>query len=194
MVGEITEVAMFESVSGFAFLEAPKAAAKAAGKAVARAPLDTPFGLDYEAIWRDHSGLIVFSGFALLILLIGGGKWLRDLPSNRRAKKGGPTLEPRQVEELMSGSGPLIMDLRSPSVFMAKPGHIRGSVNIPLAILAREIDRFDPAEKRPVVLVDATDELSHRAFLLLKAKGFGWVYVLKGGMKAWKRDGLPMYR
>jgi rhodanese-related sulfurtransferase len=194
MVGEITEVAMFESACGFAFLEAPKAAAKAAAKTAARAPLDTPFGLDYEALWREYSGWIILVGFLVLIVMIGGVQWLRDLPSNRRAKKGGPTLDPRQVEELMSGSGPLIMDLRNPRTFMSKPGHIRGSVNIPLAILAREIERFDPAEKRPVVLVDDTDELSHRAFLLLKAKGFGWVYVLKGGMKAWKRDGLPMYR
>jgi len=185
---------MFESACGFAFLEAPKTAAKAAAKAAARAPLDTPFGLDYEALWREYSGWIILIGFLVLIVLIGGVQWLRDLPSNRRAKKGGPTLDPRQVEELMSGSGPLIMDLRSPRTFMSKPGHIRGSVNIPMAILAREIDRFDPAEKRPVVLVDDSDELSHRAFLLLKAKGFGWVYVLKGGMKAWKRDGLPMYR
>ncbi len=174
---------MLESAAGFALITAPKAAEKAA-----------PAGLDYEALWRDYSGWVIFGGTFVLILLLGGARWLYELPSNRRAKRGGPTLEPRQVEELMSGSGPIIIDLRPPQVFSSKPGHIRGSANIPMALLPREIDKIDPGEKRPVVLVDDSDELSHRAFLLLKAKGFGWVYVLKGGMKAWKKAGLPMYR
>lgn len=174
---------MLESVRGFALLAAPKAPAQAASAA-----------LDYEALWKDYSGWIVLGATFLLILLLGGAKWLMELPSNRRAKRGGPTLEPRQVEELMSGSGPVIIDLRPPQVFSRKPGHIRGSVNIPLAFLPRELEKFDPREKRPIVLVDDTDELSHRAFLLVKAKGFGWIYVLKGGMKAWRKAGLPMYR
>lgn len=181
---------MLGSVLGFAFIQAPKAAAQAVAKTAA----STPLGIDWEALWREHSGWIVLGGTFTLILLLGGAKWLMELPSNRRAKKGGPTLEPRQVEELMSGSGPMIIDLRPPQVFAAKPGHIRGAANIPLAFLPRELEKLDPREKRPIVLVDDTDELSHRAFLLCKAKGFGWVYVLKGGMKAWKKAGMPMYR
>lgn len=178
------------SVLGFVLLQVPQAAAKAAAKAQEAAPA----GIDWERLWREQSGWIIFGGTFVLIMLLGGAKWLMDLPSNRRAKRGGPTLEPRQVEELMSGSGPMIIDLRPPPVFASRPGHIRGAANIPLAFLPRELEKLDPREKRPIVLVDDTDELSHRAFLLLKAKGFGWVYVLKGGMKAWKRAGLPMYR
>ena len=181
---------MLGSALGFVLQQAPQAAAKPAAKAQEAAPA----GFDWEGLWREYSGWIILGATFILVLLLGGAKWLMDLPSNRRAKRGGPTLEPRQVEELMSGSGPVIIDLRPPQVFSAKPGHIRGAANIPLAFLPREIEKFDPREKRPIVLVDDTDELSHRAFLLLKAKGFGWVYVLKGGMKAWKRAGMPMYR
>ena len=40
----------------------------------------------------------------------------------------------------------MIIDLRPPQIFSAKPGHIRGAANIPLGRLAREIEKFDPRE------------------------------------------------
>jgi rhodanese-related sulfurtransferase len=42
------------------------------------------------------------------------------------------------------------------------------------------------------VLVDDTDELSHRAYDLLTERGFAWVYVMKGGMRAWRRASRPL--
>ena len=38
------------------------------------------------------------------------------------------------------------------------------------------------------------DRLSHLAAPILRSEGFEWYYVLKGGMKAWAANRLPVYR
>lgn len=117
---------------------------------------------------------------------------LSRLPSNLRARKT-PTLDPVQLEDLMLGDPPQIVDLRSPQEFNDKRGHIRGAINIPFPSLPARLRELDPRGGRPVVLVDANDVLSHRAAQLLHAQGFKWFYVLKGGYHAWCMEVMPTY-
>lgn len=119
---------------------------------------------------------------------------LREMPHDARAKRN-PTLDPMQLEELMQGTPPILIDLRPPEEFKGRMGHLRGALNIPMAQLAERLDEARATTgNRPVVLVDRDDRLSHQAVPLLMREGFGWVYVLKGGMAAWKAAGLPVYR
>jgi 3-mercaptopyruvate sulfurtransferase SseA len=66
-------------------------------------------------------------------------------------------------------------------------------VNIPFAQLQKRLDELDTSHPRPIVLVDENDVLSHQAFPMLAARGHTWVYVLKGGMRGWRRAKLPTY-
>ena len=43
-----------------------------------------------------------------------------------------------------------------------------------------------------MVLVDDTDKFAHQAYDLLVARGFDWIYVLKGGMRAWRAKSRPI--
>ena len=117
----------------------------------------------------------------------------RDWPSQWRAR-GRNTLDPGQLEELMLGATPTILDVRAEAAFRGRLGHIRSAVNIPLDHLARRLDELDTSHPRPIVLVDESDLLSHQAYPLVAARGHTWIYVLKGGMKAWHRAKLPTYR
>ncbi len=121
-------------------------------------------------------------GILFLVILPRLGPWRRG--------KNRPVMDPVQVSELVSGAGALVVDLRPAEAFRA--GHIRGSLNVPFEELARRFANPDPKAKRSLILVDETDKLSHQALDQLMARGFSWVYVLKGGMKAWRRADFPL--
>jgi rhodanese-related sulfurtransferase len=129
---------------------------------------------------------VLLAAVCLLILVVvilpRMASWLRG--------RGRPVLDPVQVSELVSGSGALVVDLRLAEDF--KSGHIRGSMHLPFGDLAQRFAAPDPKARRSLILVDETDELSHRAFDLLARRGFSGLYVLKGGMKAWRRSNRPI--
>ena len=117
---------------------------------------------------------------------------LRGLPSHLRARDKS-TLDPVQMEALMIGTPPQIVDLRPREDYMGEEGHIRGALNIPFSEFKERIGELDISHPRPIVLVDETDKLSHQVMPLLEARGHRWLYVLKGGYRAWKRAKFPTY-
>lgn len=143
-----------------------------------------------ESWLKDYPFLpgVLFSVVCLLILLL---VVLPRIASWRRGKDR-PVLDPTQVAELLLGSGALVVDLRSLEAYRA--GHIRGSLHVPIAELAHRFAAPDPQARRALVLVDETDETSHQAFALLAGRGYDWMYVMKGGLKAWRRAGRPLVK
>jgi rhodanese-related sulfurtransferase len=131
---------------------------------------------------------LVFAALCLVLLFAVAlprlRSWLRG--------KGRPVLDPLQVEELLQGPGVLLVDLREDEAF--RQGHIRGCLHVPFGELTRRFAAPDPQAKRALVLVDETDALSHRALRLLMARGFEWVYVLQGGMRAWRSESRPVVK
>lgn len=142
--------------------------------------------------WISRSEFLYPVGFGILMLLAVACVKARDLPSWWRAR-GRSTLDPGQLEELMHGTPPNILDVRSEGEFRGQHGHIRSAVNIPFAQLQQRLDELDTSHPRPIVLVDESDVLSHQAFPLVAAQGHRWLYVLRGGMRAWRRAKLPTY-
>jgi rhodanese-related sulfurtransferase len=142
---------------------------------------------------EQQTWFYIGAGIFLLAILVYAVVKLRDVPHNSRAKLN-PTMDPIQVEELMHGTPPLILDLRPVEEFKGKLGHLRGALNIPFSELARRIDEVRGSTgNRPVILVDQDDRLSHLAVPLMRKEGFEWLYVLKGGMKWWVAKKLPVY-
>ncbi len=129
---------------------------------------------------------LLFAAFCLLILFFVA---LPRIQSARRAR-GRQVLDPVQAEELLMGAGALVVDLRSLEAF--RTGHIRGCLHVPFPELATRFTAPDPKAKRALILMDETDELSHQAYELLVSRGFDWLYVLKGGMRAWKSASRPV--
>lgn len=144
--------------------------------------------------WKQHPEGLVALGFGLFLLLVIFGLRFRGFAARHRAKKFGGTLDVTQLEELMLGSPPEIVDLRPAEAYHGEHGHIRGAVNIPFPDLQRRLGELKTKHPRAIVLVCDTDELSHQAAPLLRADGHDWLYVLQGGMKAWRRAKLPLYK
>jgi rhodanese-related sulfurtransferase len=101
-----------------------------------------------------------------------------------------PVLDTEQVQTMTANGDLLVVDLREPDTF--RTGHIRGSLNVPFQDLPTRFQKPDPKSARGMVLVDDTDELSHRALGLLQERGYRGVYVLKGGLRAWKSAKRPL--
>lgn len=143
-----------------------------------------------EGWLKDHPflpGMLVAVASLLTLFLVA----LPRINSARRGK-GRPVLDAVQVDELVTGSGALVVDLRSAEAF--RHGHIRGSLHVPFQELGSRLARPDPKARRPLILVDDTDEWAHRAFDELTRRGFDWMYVLKGGMRAWQRANRPLVK
>ncbi|MFN7957109.1 MAG: rhodanese-like domain-containing protein [Holophagaceae bacterium] len=151
-------------------------------------PVATLAPTTLEGWLQDHPhlpGILL----AILCLLILAGVILPRLASWRRGK-GRPVLGPVQVDELIAGSGALVVDLRSPEAF--RTGHIRGCLHVPFPELQGRFTAPDPKARRALILVDETDELAHQAYDLLTRRGFTWMYVMQGGMRAWRRANRPV--
>lgn len=141
----------------------------------------------------DRPEFLIPGSIAVLAIVVLFCTWIFKLPSALRARKGG-VLDPMQLEVLMPGVRPVIVDLRPREEFLGKHGHIRSAISVPLAELGDRMEEIRKESKgRPVVLVDETDQLSHQVRPMFEASGFTWLYVLKGGLRAWRAGQLPVY-
>jgi len=69
--------------------------------------------------------------------------------------------------------------------------HIKGSISIPLADLAKAAQQFD--KDAEIVVYCASNEcpVSSKAWHLLNDLGFTNVWAYEGGMREWRHMGLP---
>lgn len=119
--------------------------------------------------------LIVISGGMLLWPLVTGGRKQKEVDS------AGAT-------EMINHDNAQVIDIRTEADF--KAGHIAGSVNLPATVIHHRLNELD--KKRPVLLVSSDGNTSMPGSLL---KGMGFtVSTLKGGIKGWKAEDLPLVR
>lgn len=89
------------------------------------------------------------------------------------------------LKRMRRSDAPMIVDVREPDEFDGPVGHITGALNIPLAALTARADHLVRIQC-PLVLVCLNDERSSQAAAELTAAGARHVWVLRGGMKAWR--------
>ena len=96
-------------------------------------------------------------------------------------------LAPSQLQEKLEDA--YLLDIRLEGLY--KQGHIKGSRNIPIHLISRRFQEI-PTSKRIIII----DLLGNPAWVpigwFLKSKGYNDVMMLKGGMNAWQKEGLPL--
>ena len=100
-------------------------------------------------------------------------------------RRWGPEVDNRSATELINHKNAQIVDLRDPADF--KKECIARSVNI-----QNELGKLD--KTRPVLLVDDDGRRSRMASPLLRGTGFKEVFILAGGLNAWRTAKLPFSR
>jgi len=97
------------------------------------------------------------------------------------------TAEAIQIVNQRNG---IFLDIREIAEF--KKEHIAESMSLPLSTLEASIAKLkDPAQ--PIILICASGQRARTAAKQLRGKGFSNIYVLTGGLNAWKDGKLPLF-
>jgi len=107
-----------------------------------------------------------------------------------RARAGGPTLGTLEATQLMNQRDVQIIDVRPAEQF--GKGALRGSRNVPVTEVASRAGELD--KKRPVLVVCEMGRTASLAAVKLRSAGLPEVYILGGGLSAWRAAGLPVAR
>jgi rhodanese-related sulfurtransferase len=123
--------------------------------------------------------------FLVAIALLSGAMAVWPL---LRARAGGPSLGTLAATQLMNARDVQIVDVRSPTEFGT--GSLRNARNIPLADVPTQAPNL-PKDK-PALVVCETGRRSSLAAVKLRSAGVSEVFILAGGLDAWRAAGLPV--
>ena len=110
-------------------------------------------------------------------------------PAIRRGA-GGASLSTLQATQLMNHQHAVVLDVRDAPEY--QKGHLIDARNIPFAELAARVGELEKHKAKPLVVVCDNDNRSRKAVAELRKLGFGQVFLLGGGIAAWRQAGLPL--
>lgn len=119
------------------------------------------------------------------IAVISGGMAVWPL---LRARAGGPTLGTLAATQLLNDRDVQVIDVRSAEEFAG--GSLQHARNIPLADIAAQAAQL-PKDKPALVVCKAGSRASMAA-VKLRSAGISEVFILAGGLDAWRSAGLPV--
>ena len=123
-----------------------------------------------------------------LIIFLSGAMLLWPLVQGRFSKlKQVGTLGATQ---LINRQNAVLLDVREAKEF--EGGHLPNAVHIPLSELGARGSELTKLTKRPVIAYCDRGQRSASAGNALAKLGFGDIYQLTGGFRAWKDAGLPV--
>jgi len=121
----------------------------------------------------------------IAVLCVSGGLLLWPM---LRQRSGGPSVSTLVATQMINSRHAQVVDVRAPDQFAA--GSVPSARNIPLADIGQRSGEL--RKDRPVILVCNHGRTAQGAASKLRASGIGEVYVLAGGVAAWRDAGLPM--
>ena len=105
-----------------------------------------------------------------------------------RDRAGGPKLGTLAATQLMNRREVQIVDVRSAAEFGT--GTLREARNLPLEEVAARAGEL--RKDKPVIVVCEAGRRASLAAVKLRSAGIGEVYILEGGLGAWRAAGLPV--
>ena len=128
----------------------------------------------------------VIDNIALIaVALVSGGLLVWPL---LRARAGGPTLGTLAATQLMNSREVQIVDVRPAAEFGG--GSLPHAKNLPLPEVAKRASEL--RKDRPVIVVCDFGRRASLAAVKLRSAGISEVYILAGGIDAWRAAGLPL--
>ena len=89
-------------------------------------------------------------------------------------------------------AGALVVDVRDTKDYEA--GHIIDSRSIPAGEIATRAETLKKYKEKPVVLCCESGFTSASAAKTLRAQGFNKVATLRGGLRSWRQENLPLIK
>jgi rhodanese-related sulfurtransferase len=154
------------------------------------------FGIGYvfsgalTAITRGYQAFGQLMGWSVIALIAGYAGFQVWLWIKARAQRPVPVTMPSEAAHGMS-SGGWIYDVRSHGYFDAKATRIKGSRRLDPHTLHQSEHNFPANQQVYVYCTCVREATSARVARELQSQGVR-VAVIKGGLRAWKKAGLPM--
>jgi len=105
----------------------------------------------------------------------------------RQSKIG--ALSPQEAIRLMN-QGALVLDLRGKEEFAA--GHLAGARQMPSDQILNAAESLKKYKEKPVLVYCGTGPVGAAAVRQLIEQGFTKAFHLRGGVAAWRAEGLPL--
>ncbi|MDW8105972.1 MAG: rhodanese-like domain-containing protein [Armatimonadota bacterium] len=125
------------------------------------------------------------TGKTLLLALLGAALAGCEVDQQQSKKT---TVTPREVYEQREKKDVLIVDVRTPEEFREE--RIKEAVNKPLDEINNWVKEL-PKDKK-IYFVCRSGNRSAQAHRIAQREGYTNTYNMEGGMRAWKREGLPV--
>jgi rhodanese-related sulfurtransferase len=98
-------------------------------------------------------------------------------------------VSPGDAVKLINKSA-LVVDVRSPEAF--NDGHIVNARNLPLAELAADPESLKKNKAKILLTVCDSGAESGKAASLLRKAGYDNTFSIRGGIRAWRTENLPL--
>jgi len=125
--------------------------------------------------------------FVALVVVLG----LLVLDPLRQQASGLKKVSPLEMPQV-TRTDSVILDVSEPVDY--KKGHIPNSVNMTLKSMQAGLGKLEKQKKKTVIVVCQAGNKAQPAAKMLIKNGFEKVYVLSGGMMAWRKENLPVVK
>lgn len=105
---------------------------------------------------------------------------------------GSKKVSPLQLPQLQTRESAVVVDVCEPEAF--KQGHIEQAINLPLGQIKDKIAKLNKHKSKPIIVACQNGSRSARAVSILRRNEFNQVYILEGGLAAWKKENLPLVK
>ncbi|MDF3054672.1 MAG: putative sulfurtransferase [Gammaproteobacteria bacterium] len=109
-----------------------------------------------------------------------------------RNKKDGTKLSPQDATRLINTENAVVIDLREKTLY--DNGHIVRAIHLAKSTLNDNLNKITKLKNKPIILVDTSDYQSGTIRQKLHKEGFTRLFILAGGIHAWKEAGLPLVK
>ena len=106
--------------------------------------------------------------------------------------RGGARVSTLQATQLINQKDAVVIDIREQVEYSR--GHISNAKSFPAKLLDERRTEIEKFKGLPVIVSCDTGQRAGAAADKLRALGVGEVYVLNGGLNAWRDAGLPVSR
>ncbi len=104
--------------------------------------------------------------------------------------RGGNRLSTLQATQLINQRDAVVVDIRDQADFAR--GHIANAKNLPAKVMDERKAEIDKLKDTPVIVSCDTGMRAGASAEKLKALGIKEVFILQGGLNAWREAGLPV--
>ncbi|MGD9602388.1 MAG: VTT domain-containing protein [Gammaproteobacteria bacterium] len=136
-----------------------------------------------------RTALIIIGVISLMSLLSMFIKRFRKVPPSVSEIN---AIDAMELNRRLGSKDLVVIDVRNPDEFSSPLGHIENAINFPLPSLVDRLQELNAYRKRKVVVVCLSDKRSTQAIQYLRDAGFEDLILLRGGMKEWTANHLPV--